>query len=353
MQGRVDEARPLAKPGVVFRIDKPKEIGRATSARLDLFLFGHITDNLQTLAALNNSRKFTESGSITFAFLGEFSGQLLFSVRDTGRGIPNALKRRLFREEVASGDVRGVGLGLISCKTFAEAVNGDCWLENSSVDLLDDSNDTGTEFRFRLPGQIIIPTKTLTTTNTTTKASEARGDAAVRSEAQDPQCAASFVPRTVSVIIVEDSKMIRKSIISKLRAVAKRLDVTFTFVEHETVESVIPTFSTFVDEEDVVVTVDHNLDACGGVRRGSDLVEMLVSAGFKGIICSASGDESSGVEHERLGADIIWSKPLPPITKMQDSLVHAFGREKGRRGVADAGSAAADELFARTPAAAL
>lgn len=42
-------------------------------------------------------------------------GELVFSVRDTGQGIPEHIIRRLFVEEVSTGDVRGVGLGLHSC----------------------------------------------------------------------------------------------------------------------------------------------------------------------------------------------------------------------------------------------
>ena len=58
---------------------------------------------------------------------------LVFSVRDTGRGVPEAMAAKLFREEVGGKDVRGVGIGLVSCQVLAKAGGGRCWLESTTV----------------------------------------------------------------------------------------------------------------------------------------------------------------------------------------------------------------------------
>jgi len=53
------------------------------------------------------------------------------TVRDTGPGIPSAIRATLFQPFVSEGKQSGVGLGLALCKRIAEAHGGSIRLENS------------------------------------------------------------------------------------------------------------------------------------------------------------------------------------------------------------------------------
>ncbi len=81
---------------------------------------------------LNNAAKFTEKGSITLGIRGERSEgkiKLLFSVRDTGRGIKEEDLSKLFTsftrvEELGKPAVEGTGLGLAICRKMLDLMGG-------------------------------------------------------------------------------------------------------------------------------------------------------------------------------------------------------------------------------------
>lgn len=278
MRGRVDAVRALASSAVDFRIELPREFDeKDVFVRVDLHMWQHIANNL-----LSNARQHTTSGTVVFGLVDV--EELVFAVSDTGRGVSDAMASRLFTEEVSSGDVRGVGLGLVSCKKFAQAVNGDCWLQSTG--------DTGSEFRFRLPGRIV--------------------------QAEVHSRRASLLTTTFTrVVIVEDSTMIRKTIRAKLGAILG--DVAFD--EYETVESALPFIPDLAPRDDVIFTVDHNLDAKGGVLTGSDLIARL--ANCEGLIVSVSGDDKVIDEHKKLGAHACLGKPLPKLDDIRRILFAA------------------------------
>eukprot|EP00633_Aureoumbra_lagunensis_P012959 CAMPEP_0197363132 /NCGR_PEP_ID=MMETSP0893-20130614/64438_1 /TAXON_ID=44058 ORGANISM="Aureoumbra lagunensis, Strain CCMP1510" /NCGR_SAMPLE_ID=MMETSP0893 /ASSEMBLY_ACC=CAM_ASM_000539 /LENGTH=218 /DNA_ID=CAMNT_0042885081 /DNA_START=346 /DNA_END=1002 /DNA_ORIENTATION=- len=165
--------------------------------------------------------------------------------------------------------------------------------------------------------------------------------------------------RIMTFYLVEDSNVIRRSIMTKLKAISKRIqnaEWTFiehptvesilpnlstfiddqksavvidenldsqggqTFIEHPTVESILPNLSTFIDDQKSAVVIDENLDSQGGQLRGHELIEALISAGYAGLMISASGDEASALKHSECGAQIIWSKPLPRINRLLETL---------------------------------
>ena len=185
MTARCRSAAAVAAKTVNFRVELPGEYeetdddvqGRNAKelyVRLDTYMFCHLANNF-----LSNARKAVDKGEVVFAFLGcepaaeppkstmssasndetsSISGGdnmvVKFSVRDTGRGIPKSTADRLFREEVANGDERGVGLGLVSCRKFAEAVGGRCWLEETTQ-VTAETPVGGSDFRFELPGRVL------------------------------------------------------------------------------------------------------------------------------------------------------------------------------------------------------
>jgi CheY-like chemotaxis protein len=93
----------------------------------------------------NNALKFTEHGHVTLRAQRTPDG-LLFSVSDTGPGIPEASQARLFeRFEQADGPQRraGSGLGLAICRELVDMMGGSIELESRLAH--------GSTFRVRLP----------------------------------------------------------------------------------------------------------------------------------------------------------------------------------------------------------
>ncbi|KAG0134816.1 hypothetical protein HOY82DRAFT_480893 [Tuber indicum] len=105
-------------------------------------------------SVFHNAVKFTGNGSISVAVevLNPVSPQVLFSITDTGEGIPEEFLPRLFkafsREDASMTRQRdGLGLGLLVAKGIARKMGGDLWCERTSID----GPDKGSEFHVRLP----------------------------------------------------------------------------------------------------------------------------------------------------------------------------------------------------------
>lgn len=280
LQHRIHAAATLANKGVRFEVKLPKTASNKLYISVDTYVWMHIAQNF-----LSNARKHTVEGSVTLSFLGQFEGMLHFAVIDTGFGIPQHVTAQLFREEVTTGNERGVGLGLVSSRKFAQAIGGDCWLHSTKV--YTPPSAGGTEFRFCLPGCVV------TSAFDNNQAAQQHVDPAALNTIRD-------------IFIVEDSPIIRKSIINKLKHAAKAANCTWSYHEHPTVESVLPAIQDFAHRGDIIITVDQNLDSAGGHLKGSDLLRTLQRHRFSGIVISASGDASVAHQHKKLGADLIW-----------------------------------------------
>lgn len=104
-----------------------------------------LTQVLENL--VNNSMKFTESGSITVGYEYEQKGNLLkFFVRDTGIGIPkNKMKEIFHRFTKLNTFIQGSGLGLSICEMIVHKLGGRIWVDSEI--------DRGTCFWFTVPYQ--------------------------------------------------------------------------------------------------------------------------------------------------------------------------------------------------------
>jgi PAS domain S-box-containing protein len=85
---------------------------------------------------LDNALKFTpDGGKILLRVEAESDTGLRFSVLDTGKGIPEAYRERIFEKYAQiprnEGRRRGTGLGLAFCRLVAEAHHGRIWVENA------------------------------------------------------------------------------------------------------------------------------------------------------------------------------------------------------------------------------
>jgi len=96
---------------------------------------------------INNAIKFTSPGGRIIVSARQEGNYALLLVKDSGSGKPIKLSNNIFylNSESTKGTAneKGVGLGLVLCKEFTEAQNGQIWFECDSV--------SGTTFFVELP----------------------------------------------------------------------------------------------------------------------------------------------------------------------------------------------------------
>ncbi len=84
---------------------------------------------------LSNAIKFTADGSVTISAVPTPNGRVRLSVADTGPGIPDDVRQRLFRrfeqgDNSVTREFGGSGLGLAICKGLAERMNATLGVES-------------------------------------------------------------------------------------------------------------------------------------------------------------------------------------------------------------------------------
>jgi PAS domain S-box-containing protein len=136
--------RPLAAArDLTFELLRVPDVGGEPLRMMtDVLKLRQILVNL-----LNNAVKFTDHGSITLATRLD-GDDIIFSVRDTGIGIPAAHLERVFEpfwqvEQAASRRVGGTGLGLSVTRRLAHLLGGDVTVQSTVGE--------GSTFDVRLP----------------------------------------------------------------------------------------------------------------------------------------------------------------------------------------------------------
>lgn len=101
---------------------------------------------------LSNAIKHTEKGYITMgAQLSDDGRNIQFSVTDSGVGVPRDMAKVIFARFKKLDDFKtGNGLGLSLCKTIAEKLHGNCYLDTTYPDSLSASSH-GARFVFTVP----------------------------------------------------------------------------------------------------------------------------------------------------------------------------------------------------------
>jgi signal transduction histidine kinase len=97
---------------------------------------------------LSNAIKFSEWGGRVWMSAERRDGEIVFEVRDQGRGIPQHRLETIFErfQQVDASDSRekgGTGLGLSICRSIVEQHGGRIWVESAP--------GKGSTFRFTLP----------------------------------------------------------------------------------------------------------------------------------------------------------------------------------------------------------
>ena len=125
-QACLDTVTPLAKEGVELRCAAGDDV---IQAHTDDVRLRQMLINL-----LSNGIKFTDAGSVTLSAARE-GDQLIFSVKDTGKGIPIEDIDSVFEEyrQVKGSEStvqKGTGLGLPITRKFAELLGGTVSVES-------------------------------------------------------------------------------------------------------------------------------------------------------------------------------------------------------------------------------
>jgi signal transduction histidine kinase len=122
--------------GILANSAQAAKISVTTSCEDDLpaLLADHGMIRRTLTNLLDNALKFTpDGGKVVLMARREGDSIIRFSVADTGPGIPEAYRRKLFqrysRVPGQEGRRRGTGLGLVFCRLVAEAHHGRIWVE--------------------------------------------------------------------------------------------------------------------------------------------------------------------------------------------------------------------------------
>ncbi len=132
--------------------DKPVQLRNQIPDGLPMVKGDHTRVRQVLLNLVSNAAKFTEKGSITLQaqpILNNGKAELMITVKDTGIGIDESDRHKLFQEfsQVDDSPTRksgGTGLGLSICRSLIEMHGG-------RIGLLDSIIDEGSTFFFTLP----------------------------------------------------------------------------------------------------------------------------------------------------------------------------------------------------------
>lgn len=115
-------------------------------ADLDLKIMGQISDLVQVLENLisNSIQAFQKKGGLIEITIDSNGASLEFKIKDTGRGIPENIKTKLFKKMVSTKGKNGTGLGLyISSAIIKGKFGGDIWFDSIA--------EQGTTFYISIP----------------------------------------------------------------------------------------------------------------------------------------------------------------------------------------------------------
>ncbi len=150
IQQAVDTMQTMAQQhGVSLYVSIGKEKVETPLNHPPIMLWADSDHILQTLTNLiSNAIKFSPQESQVWVSLEEQESQLLFAVKDQGRGIPAEKLETVFErfQQVDASDSRqkgGTGLGLAICRHIVEKHHGKIWVESTL--------NEGSTFYFTLP----------------------------------------------------------------------------------------------------------------------------------------------------------------------------------------------------------
>jgi signal transduction histidine kinase len=148
----VKEIEPLyASTASHKNIEIKTEVPQQLTAFADRVLLGTVIRNL-----VSNAIKFTPAGGEVIISATEQDRNVVFSVADSGIGIPENRIEKLFRIDKSfstegTNKEKGTGLGLILCREFIDKHGGKIWAESKGIESSSGKHSPGTTFTFSIP----------------------------------------------------------------------------------------------------------------------------------------------------------------------------------------------------------
>lgn len=176
-----------------------------------------------------NSSKFVEKGFVRLrAEVDECS--LFVYVEDSGPGIPEEKRNRLFKKFQDSLDSlnQGTGVGLHLCRSLVELMDGEIWLDESYHSGVDGC--PGARFVVRLDGVAVLPSDSTAAETQTSGFSDLElSEASYRRDENDGHGAPTFsahrlvdsqsLPDQLRVLFVDDDTVLRKLFVRAVKKV--------------------------------------------------------------------------------------------------------------------------------------
>jgi len=143
IRSEIDSYRPIAEKKGVELIFKKEPEGELPAVFIDSEKIAIAVHNL-----FDNAINYTSQGGKIEINLRQAEGEVRFSIKDSGMGIPENLKGRIFTkffrsQEAVRMDAEGSGLGLFIVKNIIDAHKGEIWFESAQ--------GKGTTFFFSFP----------------------------------------------------------------------------------------------------------------------------------------------------------------------------------------------------------
>lgn len=233
---------------------------------------------------LSNAFKFTEKGTITLQ-VDLLRGNLIqFTVRDTGRGISDDKKEKIFsiqRTANQKGNPGGTGLGLYICSLLVQHMKGDIQFESTV--------GVGTTFT------ITIPTDFL---DATAGHSNKKIDSESSSSSIDPLAVAG--DKRITVLIIDDQADSRRSIRESLPA-------SYTAIEASGGKEGLRLAMEHVPD---AITLDVEMPEMDGWMVLAELQKNVATKGIPVVMVTVHPTQNKATI---LGADGFISKPFDPI----------------------------------------
>ncbi|WP_158867804.1 hybrid sensor histidine kinase/response regulator [Maribellus comscasis] len=245
--------------------------------KIDIGKLRQVLSNL-----LNNAFKFTEKGKIELKCIAHENKMLLFSVSDTGIGIPKDKQERVFERFVQSEnrltiETGGTGLGLSIVKGIVDFLGGEVWLESTP--------DVGSTFCFTMPYK---------------KANQEEEDADLNEKTDD---------RSLEILVVEDDPINNEYIKTMFNQTNHKLTIAVSGSQALQYEN-----DKFFD----IILMDIKLPDINGmevtkqIRKRNKSIKIIAQTAYASI--------EDKLEALRSGCNEYISKPLQ-VNKLMDLIV--------------------------------